>query len=66
MRPPKTTAERVCLWFSRLLLPVRASFDFVGASERLSRTGTTHRRRTPSVHGLEWEAYMACCSGFLL
>jgi hypothetical protein len=42
MRPPKTTAGPVCLWLPRLLLGVGACFDFIGASERLSRTGTAH------------------------
>jgi hypothetical protein len=28
--------------------------------ERLPRTGTAHRKRTPGVHGLTWEAYMSC------
>jgi hypothetical protein len=66
MRPPKTTARLVCLWLSRLLLGVGVCFDFVGASERLSRMGTTHRKCIPGVRGLEWEAYLACCSGFPL
>jgi hypothetical protein len=66
MRPPKMTAGPVCLWLPRLLLCVGAYFDFVGASERLSRTGTARRKRTPGVHGLEWEAYVACWSDFPL
>jgi hypothetical protein len=66
MRPPKMTARPVCLWLPRLLLGVGAYFDFVGASERLSRTGTARRKRTPGVHGLEWEAYVACWSDFPL
>jgi hypothetical protein len=66
MRPPKTTAELVYLWLSRLLSGAGACFDSVGASERLSRMGTACRKRTPGVHGLEWEAYMACWSGFPL
>jgi hypothetical protein len=28
--------------------------------ERLPRTGTTHRKRTPDVRGLAWEVYMSC------
>jgi hypothetical protein len=32
--------------------------------ERLLHTGTTHRKRTPGVCGLVWEAYVACWSGF--
>jgi hypothetical protein len=64
MRSPKTTAGPVCLWLPRLLLGVGACFDFVGASERLSRMGTAHRKRTPGVCGLEWEAYMECWLGF--
>jgi hypothetical protein len=32
--------------------------------KRLPRTGTTHRKRTPGVRGLVWEAYVACWSGF--
>jgi hypothetical protein len=66
MRPPKMTAELVCLSLPRLLLGVRAYFDFVGASERLSRTGTARRKRTPGVRGLEWEVYVVCWSSFLL
>jgi hypothetical protein len=64
MRPPKMTTGAVCLWLSRLLSGVGACFDFVGASERLSRTGTGRRKRTPGVRGLEWEAYVACWSDF--
>jgi hypothetical protein len=64
MRPPKTTAGSVCLWLSRLLPGVGAYFDFVGASERLSCTGTACRKRMLGVRGLEWAAYMACWSGF--
>jgi hypothetical protein len=66
MRPPKMTARPVCLWLPRLLLGVGAYFGFVGASERLSRTGTARRKCTPGVHGLEWEAYVACWSDFPL
>jgi hypothetical protein len=66
MRPPKTTAGPVYLWLPRLLLGVGACFDLVGVSERLSRTGTARRKRTLGVRGLEWEAYVACCSGFPL
>jgi hypothetical protein len=36
------------------------------AYERLSRTGTARRKRTPGVRGLEWESYVACWSGFSL
>jgi hypothetical protein len=64
--PPKTTAGLVCLWIQRLLPGVEACFDFVGANERLSRTGTARRKRTLDVHGLEWEAYVVCWSGFPL
>jgi hypothetical protein len=66
MRPPKTMAESVCLWLSRLLLGAGACFDFMGASERLSRMGTTHRKRTPGARGLKWEAYVARWSDFPL
>jgi hypothetical protein len=66
MRSPKTTAGPVYLWLPRLLSGVGACLDFVGASERLSRTGTVHRKRTPGVCGLKWEAYVACWSGFPL
>jgi hypothetical protein len=66
MRPPRTTAGPVCLWLSRLLPGVGACFDFVGVSERLSRMRTTRRKRTPGMHGLEWEAYVVCYSGFPL
>jgi hypothetical protein len=66
MRSPKTTAGPVYLWLPRLLPGVGAFFNFVGASERLSHTGTVRRKRIPGVHGLEWEAYVACWSGFPL
>jgi hypothetical protein len=66
MRSPKMTAGPVCLWLPRLLPGVGACFDFVGASERVSRMGTTHTKHTPGVRGLEWEAYVACWSGFPL
>jgi hypothetical protein len=52
------TAGLVCLLVPRLFPGVGACFDFVGASERLSRTGTARRKRTPGVCGLEWEAYV--------
>jgi hypothetical protein len=66
MRPPKMTAGPVYFWLSRLLLSVGACFDFVGASERLSPMEMARRKRTPGVRGLEWEAYVACWSGFPL
>jgi hypothetical protein len=66
MRPPKTTAEPVCLWLSRLVPGVGACFDFVGVSERLSRTGTARRKCMLGLRGLEWEAYVMCYSSFLL
>jgi hypothetical protein len=66
MRSPKTTAGPVCLWLPRLPPGVGACFDFVGASERLSHTGTAHRKHTSGMRGLEWEAYVACWSGFPL
>jgi hypothetical protein len=28
--------------------------------ERLPRTGTTHRKRTPGVCGLAWKVYVSC------
>jgi hypothetical protein len=34
--------------------------------KRLSRTETTHRKRTPDVCGLAWKAYVLCWSGFPL
>jgi hypothetical protein len=34
--------------------------------ERLPRTGTARRKRTPGVRGLAWEAYVTCWSGFPL
>jgi hypothetical protein len=52
MRSPKTTVGSVCLWLPRLLLGVRACFDFVRDNEILSRTGATHRKRTLGVRGL--------------
>jgi hypothetical protein len=55
----------VCLWLPRLL-GVGAYFDFVGVSERLSHVGTVRRKRTLDVHGLQWEAYVVCWSGFPL
>jgi hypothetical protein len=66
MRSPKMTAGPVYLWLPRLLPGVRACFDFMGASERLLRTGTARRKRTLGVRGLEWEAYVACWSGIPL
>jgi hypothetical protein len=66
MRSPKTTARPVCLWLLGLPPGVGACFDFVGANERLSRTGTVRRKRMPGVHGLVWEAYVACWLGFSL
>jgi hypothetical protein len=66
MRPPKTTVGPVCLWLSRLLLGVGDYFNFIGASERLSSAGTARKKCMPGMCGLEWEAYVACCSGFPL
>jgi hypothetical protein len=66
MRSSKMTVGPVCLWLSRLLPGVGACFDFVRASERLSRTGTARRKCMPGVRGLEWEAYVTCWSGFPL
>jgi hypothetical protein len=34
--------------------------------ERLPRMGTAHRKRTPGIRGLAWEAYVSCWSGFPL
>jgi hypothetical protein len=34
--------------------------------ERLPRTGTARRKRTPGVRGLTWEAYVTCWLGFSL
>jgi hypothetical protein len=59
-------AGPVCLWLPRLLPGVGAYFDFVGASERLSRTGTARRKHMPGMRGLEWETYVACWSSFPL
>jgi hypothetical protein len=50
---PKMTVVPVCLWLPRLLPGVGACFDFVGVSERLSRTGTARRKRTSDMCGLE-------------
>jgi hypothetical protein len=66
IRSPKTTTGPVCLWLSKLLLGVGVCFDFMGASEMLSRTGTARRKRTLDVRELECEAYVACWSGFPL
>jgi hypothetical protein len=60
------TAGSVSLWLPRLLSVVGVCFNFTGASERLSCTGTAHRKRMPGVHELEWEAYVACWSDFPL
>jgi hypothetical protein len=66
MRSPKMTVGPVCLWLPRLLSGVGVCFDFVGASERLSRMGTAHRKRMLGMRGLGWEAYVVCWSGFPL
>jgi hypothetical protein len=66
MSPLKTTARPVYLWLPRLLLGVGACFEFVEASERLSRIRTTHRKYTSGVRGLRWEAYVVYCSAFPL
>ncbi len=34
--------------------------------QRLPHTGTTHRKHTPGVRRLEWEAYVSCWLGFYL
>jgi hypothetical protein len=34
--------------------------------ERLPHMGTAHRKRTPGVRGLAWEAYVSCWSAFPL
>jgi hypothetical protein len=36
------------------------------AYKRLPRTGTTRRKCTLGIHGLAWEAYVSCWSGFPL
>jgi hypothetical protein len=66
MRSPETTTGPVCLWLPRLLPGVGVCFDFVGASERLSRSGSAHIKHMPGMRGLEWEAYVAYWSGFPL
>jgi hypothetical protein len=66
MRSPKTMAGPVYLWLPRLLPGVGACFDFMGANKMLSHTGTVRRKHAPGMGGLEWEAYMACWSGFPL
>jgi hypothetical protein len=58
MRPPKTIAGPVCLWLPRILPGVGAYFNFVGASERLSRTGTDRRKRTS---GHAWTGVGSIC-----
>jgi hypothetical protein len=65
MRPPKTTAGQVYLWLSRLFPGVRACFNFVGTSERLSYTD--------HVRCMVWDqtqikrgGHMACWSSFPL
>jgi hypothetical protein len=66
MRSPKMMAGPIYLWLPRLLPGVGSCFNFVGASEKLSRTGTACRKRTPGVRELKWEAYVTCWSGFPL
>jgi hypothetical protein len=66
MRSPKTMAWPICLWLSRLLPGIGACFDFMGASERLLCMGTARIKHTSGMRGLEWEAYVPCCSGFPL
>jgi hypothetical protein len=34
--------------------------------ERLPRMGTTNRKRMSDIHGLVWEGYVSCQSGFPL
>jgi hypothetical protein len=36
------------------------------ACERLPRTGNARKKHMMGVHGLAWEAYMSCWSGFPL
>jgi hypothetical protein len=36
------------------------------ACERLPRTGTVRRKRTPGIRVLAWEAYVSCWLGFPL
>jgi hypothetical protein len=65
MRPLKTTAGPVCLWLSRLLPGVGASFDFVETSERLSYAD--HVRCMVQEHTqIKREGRKACWSGLLL
>jgi hypothetical protein len=65
MRPPKTMTGPVCLWLSRLLPCVGASFDFVGTSERLSYTD--HVRCMVRDHTqIKCGGHIACWSGFPL
>jgi hypothetical protein len=63
MRPPKTTAEPVCLWLSRLLMGVGACFDFVGTSERLSYmddvSSMVRTIRKSSMEGV-WRVVRVC------
>jgi hypothetical protein len=44
----------------------RVRLTLLVACERLPRTGNAHRKHTMGVHGLAWEAYMSCWSGFPL
>jgi hypothetical protein len=60
MRPPKTAAGSICLWLPRLPPGIEACFEFVGVSERLSRTGTVSRKCTSGVRGLVWKVYVMC------
>jgi hypothetical protein len=66
MRPPKMMAGSVCLWLPRLPPGVGACFNFMGASESLSHTGTACKKRTSGMRGLGWEAYVVCWSDFPL
>jgi hypothetical protein len=65
MRPPKTTAGRVCLWLSRLLPCVGACFDFMGISERLSYAGHV-RCMVQDYMQIKHGGCMTCYSGFSL
>jgi hypothetical protein len=57
------------LWIVSGALFLRSSGicpNLLAVHERLPRTGTAHRKRTPDVRGLVWEAYVSYWSSFPL
>jgi hypothetical protein len=57
------------LWIVSGVLFLRSSGicpNLLASRERLPRTWTAYRKRTPGVYGLAWEAYVSYWSGFPL